>query len=223
MRAAVALICLALPAAAQQSPAQFSLPAGCDAYLTVQRESCRVEHHYKCLGNPVGHKWDVTLDQSGVVRRSLVDDEAQWLQSVDGRINARSWLERNPEDPHSITDLLGAGVDTFDFRRHSDIRPTLRFVGRDALTGRQVDIDGVTLSEVDVEVSILAEDGTELIRRVSREYVSEKWRMFFSGVSETTTPTQTITESHRPIEFIFPGEPGFLSTRPKYGCGVAVS
>ena len=223
MRAALALICLAAPAAAQQSPAQFSLPAGCEAYLTVHMESCQVEHHYRCEGDPAGYKRDVRLDQSGITGRSLIDDEAQWIESIDGGNNARNWLEDSPNDPHSLTDLFGNGADPFDFRTHSNMRQTLRFVGQDALTGREVSIDGVTLDEVTFQISVQTEDGVELFSRSGREYVSREWRMFFSGLNQTVTPNGTFKENNRPVEFIFPGESGFLSARPKHGCGAAIS
>jgi len=43
------------------------------------------------------------------------------------------------------------------------------------------------------------------------------------GTGSVTTPDGTFEQSNRPVKFIFPGEPGFLSSQPKHGCGVAVS
>jgi hypothetical protein len=47
--------------------------------------------------------------------------------------------------------------------------------------------------------------------------------MFLSGTGRVTTPTDSFDKDDRPIEFIFPGEPGFLSANPKHGCGVQLS
>src|SRR6056297_2746339 len=100
---AMAVICLlAGPAAAQDASSQFRLPDGCTAYLTVHLESCKVEHHFRCAGDPAGHKRDVRLTQSGQEGASLIDNEAQWISSIDGADGSESWLEDDPADPHSI-------------------------------------------------------------------------------------------------------------------------
>ena len=47
--------------------------------------------------------------------------------------------------------------------------------------------------------------------------------MFLSGTGTVTTSEGSFDRADRPVEFIFPGEPGFLSPNPKHGCGVAIS
>ena len=37
-------LCLAGPVAAQDAPYRFSLPAGCEAYVTMQAANCKVTH-----------------------------------------------------------------------------------------------------------------------------------------------------------------------------------
>ncbi|MEM8538204.1 MAG: hypothetical protein AAGF56_10110, partial [Pseudomonadota bacterium] len=192
-------------------------------YLTVQRESCEVEHHFTCAADPAGHKRDVVIDRSGVTFASQIDDEAQWIASVDGVTGGNSALQPNPDDAHSLTDLLTTGVDTFDFRTFSTVEGPRRFVGTDRLTGNTVTIDGVTLDEVAVEMQMFNATGAVGLSLTSREFVSRDWRMFFSGVTTYDLPDGDVTVSRRPIEFIFPGEPGFLSSQPKHGCGVAIS
>jgi hypothetical protein len=48
--------------------------------------------------------------------------------------------------------------------------------------------------------------------------------MFISGTTTVALPDGSVTESDdTPVEFIFPGEPGFLSVSPKHGCGLVMS
>ena len=47
--------------------------------------------------------------------------------------------------------------------------------------------------------------------------------MCLAGTGTVTTPRDTFERDGSPVEFIFPGEPGFLSANPKHGCGVVMS
>ena len=63
-------------------------------------------------------------------------------------------------------------------------------------------------------------------KRTSRgnEYVNEEWRLFFSGPSEWDAGDGTfVPVDGSPMEFIFPGEPGFLKTQPIYDCDAVMS
>jgi len=55
------------------------------------------------------------------------------------------------------------------------------------------------------------------------EVISRDWRMFLSGTGRVTTADGSFDSDDTPVEFLFPGENGFLSANPKYGCGVAIS
>ena len=46
-------------------------------------------------------------------------------------------------------------------------------------------------------------------------------RMFLAGTSEVTNENGSFELEGNPVEFIFEGEPGFLSASPKYGCGLS--
>lgn len=223
MRLTLAFICLAGPAAAQSGPTTFSLPAGCTAYLTVQSESCSVEHHFTCEGDAAGHQRRVALDEQGLTYVGEIDAETQWIASFHPLSGHSEQLEANPAEPASLSDLIATGVDDYDFRTISDEIGTTRYVGQDTLTGRQITIDGVTLDETTYDITAFDSAGNELWSSKGREFVSRDWRMFLSGAGTVTTPDGTFENSNRPVEFIFPNEPGFLSARPKHGCGVAIS
>jgi hypothetical protein len=47
--------------------------------------------------------------------------------------------------------------------------------------------------------------------------------MFIGGVSSYITSDDQFDNDDTPIEFINPGELGYLSINPKFGCGVEMS
>ena len=217
--AAIALACAA-PALAQQT---FQPPAGCKAYLTVQNASCEVEHHFICENDPSGHQRRVTLTEEGMIYAGEIDSETQWIESFHILSGHSERLEPRPAERASLTDLIANGVDDYDFQTLSKEIGATRYVGQDRLTGRKITIDGVTLDETAYRITAFALDGTELWRSEGNEFVSRDWRMFLSGTGTTTINGEVFERDDRPVEFIFPGEPGFLSTNPKHGCGLALS
>jgi len=221
MRGAAILICLAGPVAAQD---RISLPAGCEGYLTVQMKSCVVSHHFTCAGEPEGHQWRVDVIEDGVVYSGLIDSETQWLQSYYPFSGDSEELLPDPADPASFTELVETGADTYDFRTLSLIGGEQRYVGQDSLTGERVVIDGVALLRTEYRIRQIDEAGDVVWRATGSEYISEEWRMFLSGTAEAWTPEDgAYSVDDTPVEFVFPGEPGFLTTQPKYGCGAIMS
>lgn len=218
----MALTMIAGPAFAQ-GPATFSLPAGCTAFVTVQNTSCEVEHHFTCNNDAAGMKRRVSLDEQGLTYVGQTDDEAQWIASFHVLAGINETLAPDPVDPASLTELFATNLDTWDFRTLSAEVGETRYVGQDSLTGRQVTIDGVTLEETAYEITAFDASGAEIWSSSGNEFVSRDWRMFLSGTSTVTTAGGTTSRDNTPVEFIFPGEPGFLSASPKHGCGIAIS
>lgn len=214
---------LASTLAAQDEPRTFSLPAGCTAYVTVQSKDCSVDHHFTCEGDPEGHKQRVSLTEEGLVYIGSTNFESQWVGSFHPRTGHSERLGTNANDPASFSGLLETGLDTFDFETLSDEIGTSRYVGQDRLTGKTVTIDGIDLQETEYNIRALAPDGTEMWRAEGNEYISSRWRSFFAGTGSVTTPSDSYEKDDSPVEFIFPGEPGFLSANPKHGCGVLLS
>ena len=210
----------ATPAAAQQT---FSLPAGCEAYVTVQSRNCLVAHHFICAGDPEGHQRRVDLGEEGMLSTGMIDFETQWIQSFHTSTGHSETLRDGPTDPASFTELVTTGEDTYDFHTDSDEIGATRYVGRDGLTGEVRVIDGVALKETEYSIVAYDSDGTEIWRSTGNEYISEDWRMFLSGRGSTTASGETWESDDSPVEFIFPGEPGFLSANPKYDCGATLS
>ncbi len=84
-------------------------------------------------------------------------------------------------------------------------------------------IDGVALDETSYTIRSQAEDGTLLWSAEGNEYLSRDWRLFLSGAGRTTFGEETVDSDDTPVEFIEPGEPGFLSPDPKHGCNATLS
>lgn len=217
------LAAYAAPSFAQDTPEVFSLPAGCTAFLTVQSKDCSVDHHFTCEGDPDGHKQRVSLTERGLSYLGSTNFESQWVGSFHPLTGHSEQLSDVANAPASFSELIASGKNVFDFETNSAEIGTTRYVGQDELTGRGVIIDDVTLEETKYSITALAPDGTELWRAEGNEYISRDLRLFFAGSGTVTTPTDSYDKDDSPVEFIYPGEPGFLSANPKHGCGVLLS
>ena len=217
-----AIVIAMLPVAAvAQSP--VSLPAGCNAYVTIQKRSCIVSHNFTCDGDEPGHQWRVDYGEAGMLYMGRIDAETQWIESFHIRADVVERLAPDPIDPASLSDLLAHGRDDWDFRTVSDPYAVTVFRGHDELTGNQVTIDGVTLEETVFDVTATDPSGVELWHVTGSEFVHREWRTFLSGVRVVTTPDDQFETDGRPVEFIFPGEAGFLSATPRHECGLVMS
>ena len=222
----LALACLlANPAAAQSTgqPDTIALPAGCTAYVTIQRRGCSVSHLFTCQGDPEGYQRRIDLDEEQVVYAGIIDAETQWIESNHFLSGSTDRLAPGAPDPASFTELTETGQDTFEFSTISDPFGVTVYKGSDALTGVTVTIDGIHLEETFFEVVASDPSGVELWRVEGNEYINRDWRTFLSGIRTVTTPSDVFETDGRPVEFVFPGEPGFLSARPRHDCGVMLS
>ncbi|SLN34365.1 hypothetical protein [Pseudooctadecabacter jejudonensis] len=220
--AALIASALAVPSVVAQDAQQFSLPQGCEAYLTIQTSSCSVSHHFTCDFDAAGEQRRATLDEEGLSYIGKINSEAEWVESFHLRSGHTEQLSFSA-DRMMMTDLLAGDVDTWDFTTSSDEIGETQYVGFDQLTGEAVTIDGVDLLRTEYALTAFDEDGTEIWRAEGREFVNAEWRMFIGGVSSYTTSEGTFDSDDTPVEFIFPGEEGFLSQNPKHGCGVELS
>ena len=217
----LALALAALPARAQVET--FSLPPGCEAFLTVQGADCSVDHHFTCTGDPEGHKQRISLDERGITYLGTTDEQTQWISSFHPLSGHSERLGDSPADPANLDELLANGRDSYDFLTLSEEVGETRYVGQDRLTGRVITIDEVDLQETEFNITAYDADGTEMWSTRGNEFVSADWRMFLAGTGVTTTPEDRFERDGSPVEFIFPGETGFLSANPKHGCGVVTS
>ncbi|MGB1235124.1 MAG: hypothetical protein ACPG5U_05275 [Planktomarina sp.] len=216
---AIAFTLVSGPATAGTIP----IPNGCTAYLTVQQRQCLVTHHYICEGDPAGHQWRVDVTDAGMTYAAKIDAETQWVYSLDLFGGREETLVDNPADPASFSSLLDAEIDTYDFQTQTQDGVTTRFYGFDRINGTTA-IDEVDLLTSDFEITSEDADGAVLWSATGNQYVSPEFRMFFFGTDTTTIADGAVSNTdHTPVNFIFPGEQGFLSDTPDYDCNTTMS
>ena len=220
IRLAVLAAVIAAPAVAETT---FGLPAGCSAYATVQKRGCVVSHLFTCQGDPEGYQRRADLTDQGLVYLGMIDAETQWIESHSVTANIIDRLAPSAPDPASFSELIETGRDSFDFMTVSDAGIVTINRGYDRLTGTSVTIDGVTLEQTEFQVVVSDGEGTELWRVEGNEFIHRDWRTFLSGVRTITEPDEVFERDSRPVDFDFPGEPGFLATQPRHDCGVMMS
>lgn len=202
----------------------FKAPAGCEAFLTVQSRACRVSNHYRCSADAPGEQWRADFGQEGKFFESKIDFETQWIESHDLNPPTIQTLDPGPTDPASFSELLSAGIDTFDFNLSRSDGEHTRVTGFDRLTGRSTVIDNVELQETEFEFTETNPSGMVLRQSRGHEYIHPDLRMFFSGVSEWDAGDGTwLQMDGSPRLFINPGEPGFGSTQPIFDCDPVLS
>ena len=207
---------VAAPAAAQQS---FAAPEGCEAVLTVQNKSCVMTNVWQCAADDPGDQWIALITQAGVFSVQKVDAEFQWVEAY--KLTGNERLMTPAEDPASLTTLFETQIDTWDFTLETE-DGTERNVGFDMLTGETTEIDGEILLNTEFQGRTIDGDGNVIDASSGRQFVSEEHRLFFFGESwPDDNPAQVIDMS--PVEFIYPGEPGFFADTPLYECNVIES
>ncbi len=217
---AFGILALAAPAAAETT---FSLPQGCTGYVTVQKHGCSVSHLFTCEGDHAGHQRRVDMDESGMTYMGVIDAETQWVESFHASTGETTRLAPGAADPANFSELLATGRDGMDFQTTSDMFGMNRYKGEDRLTGETVVIDGVTLQRTEFDMVVTDDAGNTIWTVTGSEFIHPEWRTFLSGTRKYVTTTDEFEEDQSPAAFIFPGEPGFLSSTPRYDCGVVVS
>ena len=207
----LAAVFVAAPAIAQQS---FGLPEGCTGSLTVQSKSCVMINVWQCDNDDPGDQWIALISQGGLFSVQHVDREFQWVEAF--KQSGPERLVMPADDPASLDELFANQIDTWDFTLETD-DGLERHVGFDMLTGETAEIDGEVLLKTEFQGRTLNEDGVEVEASAGAQYVSETHRLFFFGTAwSEETPDRVIDMS--PVEFIYPGEPGFFHKTPLYDC-----
>lgn len=200
----------------------FAPPPGCEAYVTVQHRGCEVSYHFRCAGDPPGDQWAVYADSEGPYFMSRIDAETRWVESFDPLTGEGDRLG-GEADPASFTALLAQGRDAYEFNTIATSGASLgearSYRGHDILTGGSVTIDDVALERTQFELIAQDASGQELWRRSGQQLIHRDWRIFFADREEFTNQfgdAESLLET--PVEFDFPGDPGFLAAKPKYDC-----
>ena len=216
MRAVLTLCTVLATPALAQDPDRFYPPEGCTPELTVQSRSCSVSNIYTCAADRPGENWRIEFGVNGPTFLSKIDAETQWLESYDMFPMRREVLIQPAPDPASLTELLETGIDSYDFTQRGEAGP-VRVVGYDRLTGEEVVIDGEPLLVTEFSARHETTDGV-VLELSGNEYVSVRHRRFLSGTYSGTGVNGPFEYDRSPVDFIYPGEPGFFSKTPLYDC-----
>ena len=212
-----ALVAGGMPGAAQAQT--FDPPPGCEGVLTVQSKSCLVTHVWQCEADAEGEQWIALFNRVGPFNVRKVDENFQWLETYynqDGKVET---MVLPAEDEPSLTELFETQTDTYDFQIENNLgEPTERVRGFDLLTGEEVEIDGEPLLATEFGYEVVLPDGEVSYRGAGAQYVSERHRLFFLGTSWDQEDPDDIFDAG-PVDFIYPGEPGFFDATPRHDCG----
>lgn len=214
-----AVLVLAGLAGAPALAGEYVPPPGCTGYVTVQKRSCEVANYYRCTGDAPGEQRYAVFDEAGMSYLGKVDAEFQWLESWHRGDGMTARLEPSPRDPASFGTLMATGEDWYDFEQRYENGLRVRFQGFDRLTGGTVVIDGVALQATTFEyVGSIAGQDRDFVRSGS-EFIHPEWRVFLSGKVIARDGGDAVHSDKTPVTFTFPGEPGFFTDQPQYGCG----
>ncbi|VDC20429.1 hypothetical protein [Pseudogemmobacter humi] len=219
MKSVLSFLALAALLPAPALARTWTAPEGCEIFMTVQAKGCRVSNHYRCAADPEGDQWRADFDQEGLFFRSRINRETEWVESLETNPPVRQTLDADRPDPASFSELIETGIDTFEFSLSRDNGVDTLVKGFDRLTGRTVTIGGVLLEETEYEATETDGSGTAIRAGRGNEYISREMRLFFAGPGQTDLGDgQWLPIDGSPLDFIFPGEPGFASTRPLFDC-----
>ncbi|MGZ9809512.1 hypothetical protein ACXN5S_03520 [Pseudoroseicyclus sp. H15] len=199
----------------------FVPPTGCTPTLTVQQRACIVVNVWQCEDDAPGEQWIAMFGPAGPFQVKKVDEEFQWLETYYA--DHTEFMELPAADPGSLTELFETGRDVYDFTTTSDSgTPPERVVGVDRLTGEEVEIDGEPLLRTTYAYDVVTSDGEISYSGEGTQFVSERHRLFFLGQSWPRDEPEDVLDAS-PVEFLYPDDPGFFSTEPKFDCGVVES
>ncbi|WP_210528405.1 hypothetical protein [Rubellimicrobium arenae] len=204
-----------------------------DAYppfLTVQYEGCKVETFGR---NSAGIMY-VNSDESTAPYDALgvvfsPDGDVTNAYGLSGP-GINSILE--DRDPFSLSNLLVRGEDRFDQTVALDlptygpgqpynnppVRPS-RLDGFVRLDGEATMIDGRSLLTGHGESKLQYGENGPIWTTAAEVFIDQQLGIVLQGRTSQTGPTGSVVVSGGlPMDFIFPGEPGFMAEKPLIGC-----
>ena len=200
----------------------FTPPEGCQTVMTLQSRGCYVANYYTCEASP-GALFRVDHDQQGPFYLSEIDEETQWVRSTDLGDNTVQVLDPGAPDPASFTGLLATNYDSFAFSLSKDNGEHSNVTGHDALTGRSVQVDGVTLQQTEYDFTEVDDEGNILRQSRGQEYILLEPRTFIAGTGEWWDGENWVPFDGSPVDFAFPGDKGFEATQPIFDCDAVMS
>ncbi len=199
----------------------FTPPAGCEAILTVQYETCEADIYWRCGEDQAANTWQAYYSADGLQSVVSYSSQYAWLSSEIHWDNSKEDATGTPNDPVSLAMLSLYGIDTYDFdllRTDEAGARLLHVSGYDLLTDEYMEIDGTRMKIMSYDYSITEEDGSTYFQASGAQLLLPELRLFLSYQDIVEEYGDRTTYDIAPVEIIYPGEPGFGDPRPQYGC-----
>jgi hypothetical protein len=201
-----------LPCVAQT----YDLPKGCTAFLTIQGQGCQVRHLWTCTSDTEGEFWFASMGVDGVTIISQLSYGSQNL-FASFPLSGRTETIAIARDPVDFDAYIANGQDSYDYDFVDDAGAVMTATGEFTTIDGTVEIDGRSLQQFERRF-VTALPGQETQVTITTGYVDSGLHTFYTGRSWYEDNPKNVID-RTPVDFIFPGEPGFLSTLPSYGCG----
>ena len=221
-----AIIGLFIASAASVAAEEVAVfPEACDPKLTIQAVDCTVTHYALCAFDGEAAAMQVRYDGSGLRQSQILDADNHPLRVFSDTIDLR-FDESVRADRMSSSILLAKGTDGYAFTLTSETAPIskMTFFGSDELTAKTVIANGFHLRELRGRyVRTTYFNGRSVTEAFEVEQYVEEEFGFFVPVRETRIGSAARKSSEQaPVDFLRPGDDGFLSVQPLY-CGPGAS
>ncbi|TMM52682.1 hypothetical protein [Sulfitobacter sabulilitoris] len=220
MKTTMTALAFGLLASGASADDQMVLPAGCTAIATVQKSQCHATTVLDCGDRKEAHTfqdggyrvihvykpdWEMTefrFAEMGGARMTAVPD-------TGSNIRLSELLETGSSEEDGVF-LLNTGV-------IRDRKYTLE--GRVELTGEDVDIGGATFKKGRIYRTFALKPGAGGLEFEVDLYVSpERDLMFEASWQRSIFGNNLETFDQAPVSIAWPGDAGFMATRPEVGC-----
>lgn len=202
----------------------MDLPDGCTGVLTIQLQNCTVINHWICPSDPPSQYRLATYDTTGQPIRRRLMDGLTGLE-LQGGLNGTRVMTFTHTDTEDHATLMQTGRDTYRSVAQIDGSFHARLTGESILTGQTTQIDGVTLHEVQSTTLFTATSDTTSRKRVM-QYVMDQGALaidIWVPGAVIDIPTGEVVLDFSAVDFVWPGDAGFMTTRPTVNCGPMTS
>lgn len=219
IRHALACLFIFWASTAGSAEDQAVFPETCAPRLTVQAVDCTVTHYATCETDGGGGVMQVRFNGAGVRETQILDADNHPLRIFSGAVDL-AFDQTTPADRMSSSVLLSEGADGYAFTMSSARGPIRRmtFFGNDELIAEPFSANGFSFQKLRGRYvrTLHLNGGTVTIAVEAEQYVAETFG-FFVPIKETQTQmSRKVMSDQTPVDFLKPGDAGFLSARPLY-------
>ena len=198
----------------------MDVPQGCTGFLTIQLENCSVLNHWRCERDPSGRYSVTKIDSDQTEIQQQVLEGLSLLEMTVVQHDQRITVDQI--DLEEYHELLEKGADTYaSVLRYDDSGYHIALQGQNELTGKTVVIDGVDLLEVK-STSEFTHPSGQITRKTVMQYIMPSGPLWVPDRIMETGPDNVIAHLG-PVDFVWPGQDGFMTRVPRFNCSPPLS